>query len=237
MNAILKRVNSFISNHKRLFTEILLLVAFSVITFSSVKQCTYWKDSNSRNIAALTDSINYWKTKNGNTVAEKTLIKGSLADLKLVNDSLYNMVKDMKVNNPSTVIGGTTVITNREVDTMWVNLPLKVDTPIYKEFNFSDKYRTLSGNIYYITDTLGLRVNKDQVQFDYALAIQDGKVYMTSDNPYVKFTSITGLEVPSKEQKKKRFGIGPVVYGGYDFNTKSFGYGLGVGITYSVFQW
>lgn len=237
MNAILKRVNLFISNHKRLFIEILLLVAFSVITFSSVKQCTYWKNSNSRNIIALTDSINYWKTKNGNTVAEKTLVEGSLSDLKLVNDSLYNMVKDMKVNNPSTVIGGTTVITNREVDTMWVNLPLKVDTPIYKEFDFSDKYRTLSGNIYYITDTLGLRVNKDQVQFDYALAIQDGKVYMTSDNPYVKFASITGLEVPSREQKKKRFGIGPVVYGGYDFNTKSFGYGLGVGITYSVFQW
>lgn len=236
MNAILKRVNSFISNHKRTLVETLLVVAFSVITFSSIKQCTYWEDSNNRNIVALTDSINYWKTKNGNTVAEKTILEGSLEDLKLVNDSLYSMVKDMKVNNPTTVVGGTTIITNKEVDTIWVNLP-QTSTPIYKEFDFSDRYRTLSGNIYYITDTLGLKVTKDQVKFDYALAIQDGKVYMTSDNPYVKFANITGLEVPSQVQKKKRFGIGPVVYGGYNFNTKTFGYGIGIGVTYSLFQW
>lgn len=236
MNAILKRVNNFVSNHKRTFVEILLLVAFSFIIFSSIKQCTYWENSNSKNIVALTDSINYWKTKNGNMVAEKTLLEGSLSDLKLVNDSLYKMIKDMKVNNPSTVIGGTTVITNKEVDTIWVNLPV-VSSPIYKDFDFSDKYRTLSGNIYYIKDTLGLKINKDVVQFDYALAIQDGKVYMTSDNPYVKFTSITGIEIPSQQQKKKRFGIGPVIYGGYDFNTKTLGYGIGIGLTYSLFQW
>lgn len=236
MNAILKRVNGFVSNHKRTFIEILLLVAFSFITFSSIKQCTYWENSNNRNIVALTDSINYWKTKNGNTVAEKTLLEGSLSDLKLVNDSLYKMIKDMNVKNPSAVIGGTTVITNREVDTMWVNLP-SISTPIYKEFDFTDKYRSLSGTVYHVSDTLGLKVSKDQVQFDYALAIQDGKVYMTSDNPYVKFTSITGLEIPSQQQKKKRFGIGPVIYGGYDFNTKTLGYGVGIGLTYSLFQW
>lgn len=138
MNAILKRVSDFVGNHKRTFIEILLLVAFSFITFSSIKQCTYWENSNNKNIVALTDSINYWKTKNGNIVAEKTLLEGSLSDLKLVNDSLYKMIKDMKVKNPSTIIGGTTVITNKEVDTIWVDLPV-ANSPIWKDFDFSDK--------------------------------------------------------------------------------------------------
>lgn len=53
---------------------------------------------------------------------------------------------------------------------------------------------------------------------------------MTSDNPYVKFNSITGLTIP-KQKKEKKFGIGPSVFGGY--SNKGFVYGVGIGLQYN----
>ena len=54
---------------------------------------------------------------------------------------------------------------------------------------------------------------------------------MTSDNPYVKFNSITGLIIP-KQKKEKKFGIGPSVFGGY--TNKGFVYGIGIGLQYNL---
>ena len=56
---------------------------------------------------------------------------------------------------------------------------------------------------------------------------------MTSDNPYVKFSDITGLKIP-ETKKEKRFGIGPMIYGG--FGNKGFNYGIGIGIQYNLWN-
>ena len=69
------------------------------------------------------------------------------------------------------------------------------------------------------------------MQFKYALAVKGNVVYMTSDNPYVKFNSITGLKIP-KQKKEKKFGIGPSVFGGY--SNKGFVYGIGIGLQYNL---
>ena len=225
-------VLTFVRNHKRIFIEVFSVVAFFVFITLSINKCTYYKNVNDKNIIALTDSVNYYKGKYGNEVAKKTMIETDCKNLQIINDSLYRMIQSMQVKKPDIVIGGSTSIDNGKHDTVWVPTVTEITSKnIYRKFDFSNQYRDLTGNVSYTNDTLGLYIEKDIMQFKYALAVKDNVVYMTSDNPYVKFNSITGLTIP-KQKKEKKFGIGPSVFGGY--SNKGFVYGIGIGLQYNL---
>lgn len=224
-------VLTFVRNHKRILIEVFSVVAFFVFITLSINKCTYYKNVNDKNIIALTDSVNYYKGKYGNEVAKKTMIETDCKNLQIINDSLYRMIQSMQVKKPDIVIGGSTSIDNGKHDTVWVPTVTEITSKnIYRKFDFSNQYRELTGNVSYTNDTLGLYIEKDRIQFKYALAVKDNVVYMTSDNPYVKFNSITGLKIP-KQKKEKKFGIGPSVFGGY--SNKGFVYGIGIGLQYN----
>lgn len=225
-------VLTFVRNHKRILIEVFSVVAFFVFMTLSINKCTYYKNVNDKNIIALTDSVKYYKGKYGNEVAKKTMIETDCKNLQNINDSLYRMIQSMQVKKPDIVIGGSTSIDNGKHDTVWVPTVTEITSKnIYRKFDFSNQYRELTGNVSYINDTLGLNIEKDIMQFKYALAVKDNVVYMTSDNPYVKFNSITGLTIP-KQKKEKKFGIGPSVFGGY--SNKGFVYGIGIGLQYNL---
>ena len=225
-------VLTFVRNHKRIFIEVFSVVAFFVFITLSINKCTYYKNVNDKNIIALTDSVNYYKGKYGNEVAKKTMIETDCKNLQIINDSLYRMIQSMQVKKPDIVIGGSTSIDNGKNDTVYIPTVTEIASKnIYRKFDFSNQYRELTGNVSYTNDTLGLYIEKDRMQFKYALAVKDNVVYMTSDNPYVKFNSITGLTIP-KQKKEKKFGIGPSVFGGY--SNKGFVYGIGIGLQYNL---
>lgn len=224
-------VLTFVRNHKRMLIEVFSVVAFFVFITLSINKCSYYKNVNDKNIIALTDSVNYYKGKYGNEVAKKTMIETDCKNLQIINDSLYRMVQSMQVKKPDIVIGGSTSIDNGKHDTVYIPTVTEITSKnIYRKFDFSNQYRELTGNVSYTNDTLGLYIEKDRMQFKYALAVKDNVVYMTSDNPYVKFNSITGLTIP-KQKKEKKFGIGPSVFGGY--SNKGFVYGIGIGLQYN----
>lgn len=224
-------VLTFVRNHKRILIEVFSVVAFFVFITLSINKCSYYKNVNDKNIIALTDSVNYYKGKYGNEVAKKTMIETDCKNLQIINDSLYRMVQSMQVKKPDIVIGGSTSIDNGKHDTVYIPTVTEITSKnIYRKFDFSNQYRELTGNVSYTNDTLGLYIEKDRMQFKYALAVKDNVVYMTSDNPYVKFNSITGLTIP-KQKKEKKFGIGPSVFGGY--SNKGFVYGIGIGLQYN----
>ena len=224
-------VLTFVRNHKRILIEVFSVVAFFVFITWSINKCTYYKNVNDKNIIALTDSVNYYKGKYGNEVAKKTMIETDCKNLQIINDSLYRMIQSMQVKKPDIVIGGSTSIDNGKHDTVYIPTVTEITSKnIYRKFDFSNQYRELTGNVSYTNDTLGLYIEKDRMQFKYALAVKDNVVYMTSDNPYVKFNSITGLTIP-KQKKENKFGIGPSVFGGY--SNKGFVYGIGIGLQYN----
>ena len=224
-------VLTFVRNHKRILIEVFSVVAFFVFITWSINKCTYYKNVNDKNIIALTDSVNYYKGKYGNEVAKKTMIETDCKNLQIINDSLYRMIQSMQVKKPDIVIGGSTSIDNGKHDTVYIPTVTEIASKnIYRKFDFSNQYRELTGNVSYTNDTLGLYIEKDRMQFKYALAVKDNVVYMTSDNPYVKFNSITGLTIP-KQKKEKKFGIGPSLFGGY--SNKGFVYGIGIGLQYN----
>lgn len=225
-------VLTFVRNHKRILIEVFSVVAFFVFITLSINKCTYYKNVNDKNIIALTDSVKYYKGKYGNEVAKKTMVETDCKNLQIINDSLYRMIQSMQVKKPDMVIGGSSSIDNGKHDTLWVPTVTEITSKnIYRKFDFSNKYRELTGNVSYTNDTLGLHIEKDIMQFKYALAVKDNVVYMTSDNPYVKFNSITGLTIP-KQKKERKFGIGPSVFGGY--SNKGFVYGIGIGLQYNL---
>ena len=224
-------VLTFVRNHKRILIEVFSVVAFFVFITWSINKCTYYKNVNDKNIIALTDSVNYYKGKYGNEVAKKTMIETDCKNLQIINDCLYRMIQSMQVKKPDIVIGGSTSIDNGKHDTVYIPTVTEITSKnIYRKFDFSNQYRELTGNVSYTNDTLGLYIEKDRMQFKYALAVKDNVVYMTSDNPYVKFNSITGLTIP-KQKKEKKFGIGPSLFGGY--SNKGFVYGIGIGLQYN----
>lgn len=225
-------VLTFVRNHKRILIEVFSVIAFFVFITLSINKCTYYKTVNDKNIIALTDSVKYYKGKYGNEVAKKTMIETDCKNLQIINDSLYRIIQSMQVKKPDIVIGGSTSIDNGKHDTIWVPTVTEITSKnIYGKFDFSNQYRELTGNVSYTNDTLGLYIEKDIMQFKYALAVKDNVVYMTSDNPYVKFNSITGLTIP-KQKKEKKFGIGPSVFGGY--SNRGFVYGIGIGLQYNL---
>lgn len=225
-------VLTFVRNHKRILIEVFSVVAFFVFITLSINKCTYYKNTNDNNIIALTDSVKYYKGKYDNEVAKKIMVEADYKNLQNINDSLYRMIQSMQVKKPDIVIGGSTSIDNGKHDTIYIPTVTEITSKnIYRKFDFSNQYRELTGNVNYTNDTLGLHIEKDRIQFNYALAVKDNVVYMTSDNPYVKFNSITGLTIP-KQKKEKKFGIGPSVFSGY--SNKGFVYGIGIGLQYNL---
>ena len=224
--------------HYLIGTLVILMLIISTVYFAK----SYYTQVkiNKHNIEALTDTITYYQTKNGKLVAEKNILIGDMSDLKIANEDLYNKVKSMKVSNPQNVVYIKSTVENEKHDTMWT-VKIKRDT-IYgkpfidkKEFAFNNKYRELEGQVSLFDTTMTMSINKDKIYLDYTLAIKDGKVYIQSDNPYVKYNEIQGLSIDGfKYKRQKRFGIGPSIGYGYDFINNKFSPYIGISLNYNL---
>lgn len=214
-----------------IYASIIILLLF--LLGVSVKSCQENKQSCNNNITALTDSISYYKSKNGELIASKTLLEGDFSLLEKTNSKLADELKSMKVTDPEQVVKIVTKYVQLPSDTVWV--VDSTDINITKQFDFTDKYRSLAGNIYLKDDMLGLNINKDEVYANYTLAIKDNKAYVTSDNPYIKISDIQGITLPTP--KTKHFYLGPSINFGYDPIQKKPTFNIGVSVGYGLFSW
>ena len=125
-------------------------------------------------------------------------------------------------------------IDNPVKDTIWKYDTIKFEKSLIQPFDFSDKWRILSGNITLKDDTIGLNIKEDQVFFDYTIAIEDGCIYIKSDNPYVKYDYVTAIQ--EQQKKPKHWNIGFQAGLGFQYcmfnKTIDVGPYLGVGISW-----
>lgn len=225
---------------KKYLKDIIYIAVIIVLCFAltvSVKSCKSYKHNLSQNIEALSDTVHYYKSKSKSLVAEKKALTGSFKDVKEVDKVLYNEVKDMKIK--SSDVSAAAHISG-EIDLGKNDTVFKVthDT-IYKgfskDFDFSNKYRSLSGNVNYHKDSLKISFSKDIVNFDYTVAVtKDSKIAVKSNNPYIKYKEISGFTLPKKKQK--RWGIGPYAGVSYDFVNSKIVPTVGIGIQYSIIR-
>ena len=219
---------------------ILIIIVLCINTIFTVKGCQQYKEQNNQNLIALTDTIKYYTTKTGDIYVSKEMLIGDLNTLKLVNDSLFKVIKEMKLKKPESVVYIENQIDNGKKDTVW-----QISDPIYivkhdtlyenanltKEFNFNNEFRELEGNVSLKDSTLSLSIDKDKVFFNYTLAIENNKVYVKSNNPYIKYNDIQGIELPKPKKSIWGITVGPSVGYGYDFNGKKFGPTIGINTT------
>lgn len=237
---MLNKLKDFFNKYKwKIIYTALTCLMFVFLCFS-IHQCNTYKRMNDNNITALTDTINLYKSKNGNIIAEKTTLYATIKDLKKINDSLYNVVKDINIKNPDNIVYVNTTIEYEKHDTLFLinNDTIKNTCKIEQKFDFTNKYRSLQGNVYYYRgntqDTLGINISKDLVNVDFTTILKDNKIYISSSNPYVKYNDIISINT-KQNSKNKRFGVGPMI--GVGINHKlQFTPFIGVGLTYNIFQ-
>ena len=218
---------------------ILGLVSFLLLISNlfAIRQCSNNVRKNNNNIVALTDSIKYHKTKANELYVSKTLLEGDLNTLKIANDSLYNVIKDMKeIKHPSSVVYINQTVDNGKKDTTWI---IEKDTlvryPILtKEFSFDNQFRALNGNVFLQDSILGLNINNDKVFMDYTIAIEKNQVFVKSNNPYIQFNKIQGITIPEPRRRLTSLVIGPSVGYGYDLQEKRFAPSINLSVTYGI---
>ena len=228
-------------NNKKDIFQVLLIVILFVWALISMQRCSMMKhnyDTVQNNIVALTDSIEYYECKTGELVAQKTMLIGEIKDLKESHSKelncLYDDLNSMKRKNAQMAAQLKGFIDNPVKDTIWKYDTIKFEKSLIQAFDFSDKWRILSGNITLKDDTIGLNIKEDQVFFDYTIAIEDGCIYIKSDNPYVKYDYVTAIQEQPK--KPNHWNIGFQAGFGFQYGmfnkTIDVGPYLGVGVSW-----
>ena len=218
---------------------IIILLLFGAL-ITSMQKCHDNEGQYEANIRALTDTISYYKAKDGDIVAVKSAFSARADELKMLNKELYDKIKSLDVK-PKTITNTVYMQGETEFlpqDTAWI---VKHDTltqiinnggTLYKDFAFNNEWRDLEGYMKYKQDTLGINITKDVVRFDYTVAMdKNNKIYIKSSNPYVKYNEISGFQLP--QQKQKKWGIGPQVGVSYDPIHNKIVPTIGVGLQWS----
>lgn len=204
-------------------------VVFCILMISQCQKRADIEDINNHNIKALTDSVHYFKSKLGDEVATKAILIGDIKTLRLANDSLAKRVEAL-VNKPENVVYIENEIIREKRDTTWL-----VNTPdMFKEFDFSDKWRQLAGNVALKDSALKLTIDKDIVNADLTIAIKDGRAYVSSSNPYLHVNDIQGYTLP--KERKRWVHVGPSIGVGIATDGKIRPY-AGLSATLSLFSW
>ena len=231
----MKELIAILRKHVNEIVLLILLILTGIFCINTLIANRNLRKINDNNVVALTDSVQFYKSKSGDLVAEKTLLLGDIRTLRLANKELADEIEDMKLHNPQQVVYIETEVINEVHDTTWIIQPN--DSLVIKEFDFSNKWRILSGNIKLQNENLSLNIDNDKVFVNYTLAIKDNKVYVKSDNPYITYGDIQGLTLP-KQRKNFSIGIGPTISYGYDFQHKTFApiVGVSLGLYYNLIQ-
>ncbi len=208
-----------------------------------------------QNIIALNDTLTITRTKNGDLIADKVVLVSKNGDLKDLNSSLADEVKDIEgkvVRLTNTVIQLKNAQPIYLTDTFYVfnNDSILVKWQKYEQYD-TNNYRKLRGEttlykkdsvitntktILY-EDVLGLSLTTGLREIDDKITI-----FVTSKYPGFNVTKLEGAEIDPDSnpifknfvQKKKPWGIGVQVGGGFGLNGIT-PY-VGVGISYNIIR-
>lgn len=207
-------------NWKDLLLIILVILATSFIMSTS---CTKQKlDIAENNISALTDTISIYKLKTGELLYEK---QGYIAEKEQL--STFIGVQECEIKELEKKLGSAVSTIAKLKQEVKVDTIKMIDSVyIYDEnevrnnFSFSDNWLTLSGTTIYKDCKFSTTLNN--LSMDVPLKIgttKDNTWFVTTENPYVCFSSIEGACI--EKVKPKRFSLS--IHAGLGL---SYGYGM-----------
>ena len=236
-------------NWKDVLLIILVILATSFVMSTS---CTKQKlDIAENNISALTDTISTYKLKNGELLYEK---QGYIAEKEQLSTFIgvqESEIKELEKKLGSAISTITKLKQEVKVDTLkLIDSVYLYEDETRNDFSFSDNWLSLSGTTIYKDYKFSTTLNN--LSMDVPLKVgttKDNTWFVTTENPYVRFSSIEGASI--EKAKPKRFSL--TVHAGLGL---SYGYGLsgssdgivrsgwffgpaihiGVGVSYKLFE-
>lgn len=207
-------------NWKDVLLIILVILSTSFIMSTS---CTKQKlDIAENNISALTDTISTYKLKNGELLYEK---QGYIAEKEQLSTFIGVQeceIKELEKKLCSAVSTIAKLKQEVKVDTLKLidSVYIYDEYEVRNNFSFSDNWLSLSGTTIYKDCKFSTTLNN--LTMDVPLKIgttKDNSWFVTTENPYVSFSSIDGASI--EKAKPKRFSLS--IHAGAGL---SYGYGM-----------
>lgn len=208
---------------KKYWKDMLLIILVIITTsFIMSTSCTKQKlDNAENNISALTDTISTYKLKNGELLYEK---QGYIAEKEQLSTFIWvqeSEIKELEKKLGSAVSTIAKLKQEVKVDTLkLIDSVYIYDDEIRNDFSFSDNWLSLSGTTIYKDCDFSTTLNN--LSMDVPLKIgttKDNSWFVTTENPYVSFSSIEGASI--EKTKHKRFSLS--IHAGVGI---SYGYGM-----------
>ena len=207
-------------NWKDVLLIILVILATSFIMSTS---CTKQKlDIAENNISALTDTISTYKLKNGELLYEKQGYITEKEQLSTFISVQESEIKELEKKLGSAVSTIAKLKQEVKVDTLKLidSVYVYEKDEIRNDFSFSDNWLSLSGTTIYKDYKFSTTLNNLSMEVPLKIGTtKDNTWFVTTENPYVSFSSIEGASI--EKVKPKRFSLS--IYAGVGL---SYGYGI-----------
>lgn len=227
---------------KRILTALIALIALSG-TFVYLYHRNSVKSQKiaqyEQNWKAAMDSVEHYRLKNGDLMAERqTFIASEAESRELLNMSKAELA-DIKKQLGSALATISKVKTEVRIDSIYIESKPTYVSPdsISIPFSFKDDWLALSGRTDYFSGKGHTNIYNIATETPLTVGLaKNGKYFVTSPNPYLHITDITSIVSEKVVPKKQHWGvgvsIGPSV--GYDFRHKDIYYGIGgtIGVIY-----
>lgn len=200
-------------------------------------------------IMVLNDSITTKTLANGELVSSKHMLEVELRDLRVINDTLYDQVKQLKENpiyvqKVKMVYKTDTIIAESVIDSI-VTVDEKRYNIAWNHYDLADNL-TIKGVTHVTFDSLSHIKNYgtsvDELSLDIELVgvltkTKRGINYnVIPKSKNIRITSLDGYVIQNYKTKPKKFGVSLFTGPTYDFVHKTCGYSVGFGVTYDILQ-
>lgn len=201
---------------------LLIILAILTTSFIMSTSCTKQKlDVAENNVSALTDTISVYKLKTGELLYEK---QGYIAEKEQLSTFIGVQeceIKELEKKLNSAVSTISKLNQEVKVDTLkMIDSVYLYDDETRNNFSFSNEWLSLSGTTIYKDCKFSTTLNS--LSMDVPLKVgttKDNSWFVTTENPYVSFSSIEGASI--EKAKPKRFSVG--IHTGVGL---SYGYGI-----------
>lgn len=193
-----------------------------------------------QNWKAAQDSVEHYRLKNGELLAERQSFILSESELRSQLCMSKDEVKDLKKKLGSALALVAKVQSEVRIDSIYIESePTIVTTDtLSAPISFNDNWLSISGQVNYGSGKV--RTNLYNISMSAPVTVgtaENGKFFVSTPNPYLHITDITSVVsekvVPRRKHWSIGMGIGPSV--GYDFHHKDIYWGIGgtIGLQYN----
>jgi hypothetical protein len=223
---------------------LIIIVALIIYSVSAHRKI----QSSGTNIEALQDSIHVYKLKNDALMYEKQGFLIEKKDLEKYIGISESERRELEKKLDDALLAISIIEGNIRIDTinMTDTTYISLDSVMVDKFSYNDRWINIDGTTIVKDTIFNTSINKISMDAPLKVGIsKDNKWFVTTENPYLSFSSVEGAMLEQSKNKRWSVGIqlGVGVLAGYGVQLSGtikgvpiIGAGLygGIGVTYKL---